>query len=498
MLKNIDLQKLLNLFVYDPSDPLVFSTTLFLFFFFIFLAIYYLLKSRSSRIYAVIIFSLFFYYKAAGFYFLLLVFTSVINYYAGNWIGNSQNQTKRKLVFIAALILNLGILAYFKYTNFFLQIVSDLHLGPARSLDIFLPIGISFFTFKALSYVIEIYFEITEPVKSFRDFSFFVVFFPNLLMGPIDRAAAFLPQVERENEVTQSMMGEALFLILCGLFKKVVIADYISLNFIDRVFEIPTRFTGVENLLAIYGYAIQIYCDFSGYTDMALGVALLMGFRLMDNFNRPFQASSVAEYWRRWHISLSTWLLDYLFKPLQMKLRNLRLFGSALALLITFVAVGLWHGPAWTFVLFGVLHSIFLIFSLFTQKYRKMFYDKVGLSGTRTLKFFQILFTFHLVVFSVVLFRASSFQLALDMYRQIFTYFHGEVFLQFVPSYMNVFGLMILGYLLHFTPKSWEFKTREMLTNTPLVAQALIFAIMIYVAAQVKSADLQPFLYFKY
>jgi len=495
----IDFQKVISLFIYDKTDPLLFGSSLFLFFFFFVLVVQRIFTNQKAmRIYSLLFFSLFFYYKAAGIYFLLLVFTSGFNYFLGKAIYESRTALAKKILFITTIIVNLGLLGYFKYTNFFLEIINDLTVSSFEPLKIFLPIGISFFTFKALSYVIEIYMEMMEPVKSFRDFSLFVFFFPNLLMGPIDRAPQFLQQIENDTALTKDDIGRALFLIMLGLIKKFAIADYIALNFNERVFNFPLRFTGVENLLAVYGSALQIYCDFSGYTDMALGVGLLLGFKLMDNFNRPFLANTVAEYWRRWHISLSTWLLDYLFKPLQISFRAMRSWGTALALFITFFAVGLWHGPNWTYIFFGIMHSFFLIFGMFTQKLRRNITDRLHLSGTKFHKVLQIIFVFHLLVFTAILFSAPSLQYALDMLSQIFTYFHPEVFPQFVGAYTTIFILMLLGYLFHFLPKTVEEKIQKSIIAMPLLLQAALFAVVIWVVVQFKSADMMPFIYFQF
>lgn len=495
----IDFGKLLSLFTYDKYDPLLFGSSLFLFFFFFVLLVQRLFSSQKAlRIYSLLFFSLFFYYKAAGIYLLLLVFSSVFNFYFGKLIFKSKTAALKKIFFVAALIVNLGLLGYFKYTNFFLQIISDLKLGTIEPLQIFLPIGISFFTFKALSYVIEIYLEMLEPVKSLRDFSLFIFFFPNVLMGPIDRASEFLPQIEEDNPITKEDVGRALFLISCGLIKKYAIADYISLNFNERVFGFPLRFTGVENLIAVYSAALQGYCDFSGYTDMALGVGLLLGYKLMDNFNRPFKAISVGDYWRRWHLSLSTWLLGYLFKPLQISFRSMRKWGTALAIFITFFAVGLWHGPNWTFIFFGVLHSVYLIFGMFTQSIRKKITDSIKITGTKFHNFIKVLFTFHLLVFTAILFHAPSLSYALDMIQQIFTYFHPEVFPQYVQAYTTVFLLIVFGYLVHFLPKSVEEKVQSIVINMPVVLQAVLFAVVIWIVVQFKSAEMMPFIYFQF
>lgn len=499
MFNNIDLNKLLSLFKYIPDDPLLFSTAEFLFFFFTFLVFYAAFsKSRNFRVYLIIVFSLFFYYKAAGLYFLLLVFSSLFNFYAGKFIQSSEGYLKKKMFLIASIIVNIGGLFYFKYTNFFIDIINHIKSSAISPLDIFLPVGISFFTFKSLSYVIDVYLEKMEAEKSFRDFLLYVSFFPNILAGPIDRAPEFLPQVKQDLQIPESYIGKGIFLIISGLFKKVVIADYIGVNFVDRIFEMPTRYTGVENLLAVYGYALKVYCDFSGYSDIAIGIALLMGFKLMENFNSPYQASSIAEFWRRWHISLSSWFLDYLFRPLQMKFRSLRTLGNASALIVTFLICGLWHGASYTFILWGALHGLMMAIALFTKKPRQKFYEKLGIGNSKVLHAFQVFITFHLIAVTWVLFGAANFSAAMDMFSQILYYFKGGVLPQFVQAYPVVLGLIIAGYILHFVPKSVELKAAELLTRTPLPAKAFILAVVIWIVAQAKSADLQPFIYFQF
>lgn len=495
----IELDRLLSLFQYEQYDPLVFGTSFFLFYFFAFLFVYRLLaKTRDLKIWTIIFFSVFFYYKAAGIYFFLLVFSAIFNFYIGNRIFVTKNELLRRITFHLAIVVNLGVLVYFKYTNFLLQILNDLNVGQFNPLSIFLPIGISFYTFKAMSYLIEIYMEMMEPIKSLRNFSLFIFFFPNVLMGPIDRASEFLPQLESDFSVSKTDISRAVFLIIAGLIKKHVIADYIGLNFIDRVFEIPLRFTCTENLIAMYGYSIQIYCDFSGYTDMALGIALLMGFKMRKNFNFPFLANSIMNYWQRWHMSLSSWLLDYLFKPLQMGLRNFRGLGNALAILITFTAVGLWHGANWNFVIFGLIHSFFIIFSITTKPLRTLFYEKLGLSGSKVVNVFQVIFTFHLLMFTGVFFRAADFETALNVFHQVFTFLKPEVFPQFLEAYTIIIFLIVLGYIGHFTPQKVIDKTVEILSRVPIVVHAVLLALVIWLVIQSKSADIQPFIYFQF
>jgi D-alanyl-lipoteichoic acid acyltransferase DltB (MBOAT superfamily) len=416
----------------------------------------------------------------------------------GKWIGSAKKGRGRHSLFLLSILFNIGLLIYFKYINFFIQIINDVSGSRIDPLNIFLPVGISFIIFKALSYVIEIYLENIEPVKSVRDFTLFIFYFPTLLLGPIERASNFLPQVEEDIKINKELIGTAVFLIVCGLLKKVVIADYIGINFVDRVFDSPKMFTGVENLIAAYAYALQLFTDFSGYTDMALGISLLLGYKLTDNFNAPFKATSIADFWRRWHITLSSWCLDYLFKPLQMKFRGMKVFGNALALFITFLAIGLWHGPSWTYLVFGAIHGFYLAFSVFTKKLRTKFYKRTGLTNAKWVSFFQWFFTFQLVVFAMIVFRAANLATAQEMLNQIFNFFHGEVFVQFIYGYKLTFGLIIGGYILHFLPEKLKDKTRSLVINAPLLGKVALLVVVIWIVIQFRFADLQPFLYFQF
>src|SRR5690606_30076326 len=212
-----------------------------------------------------------------------------------------------------SVIVNLGLLGYFKYMNFFIDSINTVSESYIEFQKIGLPVGISFFTFQSISYVIEIYRKEIKPTKNYIDYLFFISFFPQLVAGPIVRAKDFLSQIYTELKITKEDMNYGMLLIIGGLIKKVVISDYISSNFVDRVYDLPNAYTSFENLMASYGYAIQIYCDFSGYSDMAIGIALLLGFKLPTNFRTPYQSKSITEFWRRWHISLSTWLKDFLY-----------------------------------------------------------------------------------------------------------------------------------------------------------------------------------------
>ncbi len=495
----IDFSKISDIMLFDPRDPLLFGSSLFFFLFVALLLIYRLFaKSNNARVSILILFSMFIYYKASGIFLLLLILNAVANFYFGKGMGKSKTQGGKRVFLLLSLVFNLGLLVYFKYTNFFIQAIIDFNIGNLELLDIIMPLGISFYTFKSLSYILDIYLEMMEPTDSFRDYFLFVTFFPNILSGPIDRAAKFLPQVKKDYFLTDKDIAMALMLIMMGLVKKIMIADYISLNFVDRVFDEPVRFTGVENLLAVYGYALQLYCDFSGYSDIAIGIALLLGFKLMENFNYPFKAKSISDFWKRWHISLSSWLLDYVFRPLQIGLRNWRKAGNITALVITFVLVGFWHGASWAFLFWGLLHGFYMAVGLLVQGPKKKFYLKYKLNNSKILGAIQIFITFNLVAFSFIFFRANNFESAIDVVKQIIYFFKPEVFVQFVESFTPTFVLIFLGFFLHFLPSSLNDKIVTLLSKMNIFVQAIILTLIIWLVAQVQSADLQPFIYFQF
>ena len=495
----IDFSKISNLFLFNSNDPLLFGSSLFLFLFVVLLLINRLVaKSNNTRITILIFFSLFIYYKASGVFLLLLILNAIANFYFGKGMGNAKNQGGKRIFLILSLVFNLGLLAYFKYTNFFIQALIDFNISNLELLDIIMPLGISFYTFKSLSYILDIYLETMEPTDSFRDYFLFVTFFPNILSGPIDRAVKFLPQIKKEYFLSKNEIAMALMLIMVGLVKKIMIADYISLNFVDRVFDEPVRFTGVENLLAVYGYALQLYCDFSGYSDIAIGIGLLLGFKLMENFNYPFKAKSISDFWKRWHISLSSWLLDYVFRPLQIGLRDWRKVGNITALIITFVLVGFWHGASWAFLFWGLLHGIYMAIGLLVQGPKRKLYLKYGLNKSKIFGALQIFITFNLVAFSFVFFRANDFNSALDVFRQIVFFFKPAVFIQFVESFTPTFLLIFLGFFFHFLPSSFSDKSVILLSKMNIFVQAIILTLIIWLVTQVQSADLQPFIYFQF
>ncbi|NLT51161.1 MAG: MBOAT family protein [Ignavibacteria bacterium] len=475
---------------YNPFEPLIFNSGFFLFFFLVCLLFYqFLVGNKKARTFYLLCFSLFFYYKSSGIYLYLMIISAMIDFYAGRYITVSSSAIKRKLLLILSLTANLSILGYFKYTNFFIEQINTISGSQINALDLFLPVGISFFTFQSMSYTIDIYRNHLKPEEKFIDFLFYVSFFPQLVAGPIVRAADFLPQIPSEKKLIRQDIGKAFYLIILGLIKKAIIADYISVNFVDRIFELPARYTGLENLFAVYGYALQIFCDFSGYSDMAIGLAMLMGFRLTDNFNAPYKAASITEFWRRWHISLSTWLRDYLYISLGgNRCSKIKRYFN---LMVTMLLGGLWHGASWKFVFWGGIHGLFLVIE-------KYFNIPEKIAGNKMLRLAGIIITFHLVSFCWIFFRAESFSTAIEVLDQIFNYFHPEVLSQFAEGYTTVLILMVIGLFFHFTPEKIENKISTLFSKVNLFTLSLILTIVIWLVIQFKSADIQPFIYFQF
>lgn len=490
----IDWTKLADVLKYDPEQPMIFSSGLFLWLFLGFSLVYWILqKKTTARLLFVSLFSYYFYYKSSGFYFFLLGIVTVSDFFLAHWMSRTQKSWKRKLIVMLSLCINLGLLCYFKYTNFFYEMLAPLWHGHFEPLDIFLPVGISFFTFQSLSYTIDVYRKELQPLSNLLDYVFYVSFFPQLVAGPIVRARDFIPQIRKPLFVSSEMFGQGVFFIVSGLFKKAVISDYISVNFVERIFDNPGLYSGLENLFGVYGYALQIYCDFSGYSDMAIGIALLLGFRFPINFNSPYKSDSVTDFWHRWHISLSTWLRDYLYISLGGNRKGK--IRTYINLFLTMLLGGLWHGASWNFVVWGGLHGI----ALAAHKYlRSLLGRPKTYRSTGWRRFFAVILTFHFVCFCWIFFRNSTFEASATMIRQIFTAFHPELIGQLFSGYWKVFLLMGVGYLLHICPDRWQDACSRGMVRLPLAGQALVLILLIYVVMQVKSSDIQPFIYFQF
>ncbi|MCZ6806203.1 MAG: MBOAT family protein, partial [Deltaproteobacteria bacterium] len=386
-------------------------------------------------------------------------------------------------------------LGAFKYFNFASQATGDvLHLlfgitiEHPPFLDVLLPVGISFYTFQTLSYTIDIYRRKLEPTRNFFQFAVFVTYFPQLVAGPIVRASQLLPQLARKITLRDDQVTQGLFLIATGLVKKVVIADYLSVNLVDRVFDQPALYTGAEVVVALYGFTIQIYCDFSGYTDCARGSAKLMGLELPENFDRPYQSASPAEFWRRWHITLSTWLRDYLYFPLGgSRVGPVRAYWN---LWLTMFLIGIWHGASWTFVVYAILQSMAMVIHRFFYRRSGRTRDTVDAWHVHAFKVFWAL---QFVVFSRILFRATSLQNAVDVTARL-----GSGTYTVAQISVGVWAMLIVSLLAHYTPKRW-FESIEMrFMAMPASAQGLALACLGFALSFVATSEVVPYIYFQF
>ncbi|MDR0757098.1 MAG: MBOAT family protein [Tannerella sp.] len=505
-----DPERCADLFLYQPDSPMLFTTGQFFFLFIAFYAVFTTLRSNMrARIIYVTLFSLYFYYKTGGLWFMLLIFTATSDYLVGRCIASCAGSGARRRWLVAlSMCVNLGMLSAFKYAslmyNMFLTLLQSagklFHVAAweqtvCEPFDVFLPVGISFFTFQSMSYIIDIYRGRVAPLKRWVDYLFYISFFPGLVAGPIVRACDFIPQMYGKPALSREQMGEGLYLVICGMLKKCVISDYISVNFVDRIFDAPALYTGVENLLGVYGYALQIYCDFSGYSDMAIGIALWLGIRFRINFDSPYRSATVTEFWRRWHISLSTWLKDYLYVSLGGNRKGL--FRTYVNLFLTMLLGGLWHGASWRFMAWGAFHGIALAAHKWVMAHFGSF-RKTGKEMTPLRRVAGIILTFHLVCFGWIFFRADSVSAGCEVLKRIFTAFHPEALRPFVEGYPVVTLLLALGYVIHFLPARTDGAVRRLVTRSPLLLQALYLVIAVFVAVQFRSAGIVPFIYFQF
>jgi alginate O-acetyltransferase complex protein AlgI len=559
-LQHIDFREILHgIFFYDKASPLIFTRFFFWGFFAFVLAGYSLVyKNRNRSIRAGYLFaaSLFFYYKSSGFFFFILLFSTFTDFYIGKWIYASQKETIRKLLLTLSIVVNLLLLGYFKYSYFViesinkilgsnLQVVNHLAIWANEATgthfnvnQILLPVGISFFTFQTISYSVDVYRRQTEPVKNLVDFGFYVSFFPQLVAGPIVRASGFIKQIYEDYRLTNRDFGWAIFMILKGLIKKIFIGDYIAVNFVDRVFSEPVTYSGFENLMALIGYSLQVYVDFSGYTDIAIGVALLMGFRLPQNFNSPYKAKNVGEFWKRWHMSLSSWLKDYLYVPiggnrsgsvfsyaslaviliiivlLAGKIILLPIFAGIVLvifvlakfspgikknintninLMLTMLLGGLWHGASWQFIIWGGLNGVGLVVYKFWRKISPW-----ESKSNMLVNIWKIAVTFSFIPATRIFFRSESMRIANDMMRKIIYELNLSIIPQVLVAYKWVFLVMLFGFIIHWLKESWKEKITNWFIGTPLWLKVVISAIVVIFVYQSISSEMQPFIYFQF
>lgn len=538
MLQNFDWNAFFQQFLYDSKNPLLFNNGFFVYFFFFFILFFFLLRNHhKARRYLFCAFSLYFFYKASGWFVGLVIISAIVDFFLSNAIYRTKDKVNKKLLLVLSIVFNLGMLFYFKYTDFFIEISNSLFHTEFNPLNLILPIGISFYTFENLSYTIDVYRGEFKPAKKFSDYLLFLAFFPKLMMGPIVRAHDFVPQINQPYRITESEFTKGFYLIISGLIKKLIISDYITLNLVDYVFDNPSLYSGVENLMAVYGYAMVIYCDFSGYSEIAIGIALWLGFKIPPNFMSPYQSKNITEFWRRWHISLSTWLKDYLYIPLggnrKFSVASFIFVGSFLVgafmmcthlfglstlwasvitavlliiflipaiitkntmgiaanfnLLTTMLLGGFWHGASWNFIIWGAIHGIGLgihkIWMLITGK-RLAFMNK-----STAYKIVMGIFTFHFVCFGWVFFKAEDFETAMTMLHQIAYNFDWTLFKPFYDNYYAVVWMIVIAGALHLIPDNLADRVIAKMGGIPLVAYIVAFFVFLLVYGMFKSSE---------
>lgn len=554
-------ERFLKIFSLDVGDAttLVFTKLDFWMFFLLAMIVFsFLHKNKLVRSIYLTAISLFFFYKTSGLYVLLLGLSITVNYFMGRKIFIAPSDLRRKWIIAFSAIFNLLILGYFKYAYFFADSFNEMfgtdfelvnhfaqfgnNIFGANSfvLDIALPVGVSFFTFQNISYVVDIYRKEIKPVKNFFDYTFFVTFFPQLIMGPIVRARDFIPQISQPYSLTKDEFSWSIIQIVKGLVKKIVIADFLVVHFIDIIVQSPGAYPGFVSVLAMWAYSLHIYADFSGYTDIAIGLSRLMGFKLKPNFNSPYKATSVADFWRRWHKSLGSWLRDYLYIPLGgnrggtigsyiaivviftflifitqwyellyvyggltviyvigvFTIKDFKRFVHRdLNLLITMVVGGLWHGASENFVIWGAMNGAALII----YKYWKQisFYEN---KKNIAVHFWKIFITFNFITLTRIWFKLDEDGMPLVMLDQIWNHFNFTwgAFVTILTTYQAVFWIMLAGFIIHWLPDNVKSLYENLFKRMPLIVQALCVALIVFLLYQSISGEAPPFVYLSF
>lgn len=485
------LKNIADCLAFDPGAPLLFSSGTFWALFLIFMPLYGLLKKRFwQMVVFVLAFSFYFYYKCSGLFVLMLAGTSLVDWFLSRAIIKPGiSKTWRKACVALSLALSLGILAYFKYANFFLWNINAMVGGNFQPLDLILPVGISFYTFQSVSYIVDVYKGRVAPTQTWLEYAFFLAFFPALVAGPIVRADYFIPQIRQNRHATRDEVYLGLWLILLGVLKKAVIADYIA-QYNDLIFANPGGYSGFETLMGIIGYTMQIYCDFSGYSDMAIGIALIMGFKLAPNFNFPYKAQNLTDFWHRWHISLSTWLRDYIYIPLGGNRK-----GTARTYINNFATMligGLWHGAAWKFVFWGAMHGA----GLAVHKAGKPYMNRLGNSWW--LNALCWLTTMATVAALWVFFRADSFKDSITIISSVFSDFSLSYAPAFASARMLWLILMIIIVVAHAMPTKFWDNASQWFVKSPWIVKLIAFVIVVQLVIELKGEDVAPFIYFQF
>jgi D-alanyl-lipoteichoic acid acyltransferase DltB (MBOAT superfamily) len=472
----------------------IFPTIQFAVFFVVVFTMSWLLMPRPSAWKPFMLLASYTFYGYTDYRFVLLLFGStVFNQVMAELLYRAREGRPRNVLTAVAVGGNLAALGWFKYYNFFLDSVTALfakvHLhAPLPLLQVALPVGISFFTFQALSYVIDVQRRAIEPATPI-DFAVYLAFFPHLVAGPIVRASEFIPQLKGPRDPRQIPAARAFFLIMGGLIKKAVIADFLATRLVEDVFARPGNHSALQVLMGIYGYAVQIFCDFSAYSEMAIGIALLLGFRFPENFNAPYTAVSLQDFWRRWHMSLSRWLRDYLYIPL-----GGNRGGEAATyrnLMLTMLLGGLWHGAAWNFVVWGGIHGTGLAIERYLDGRRDL-YGHAPRADTVWRRVVGRVVTFHIVCLAWVFFRADGFGSALAVLGRLFSFAGGG----FVAG--NVLLLVIVGILIQYLPKDATGRLQRGFASLGVGAQAALLATCLVAVSTFGNQGVAAFIYFRF
>lgn len=495
---------------YSQDTPLIFTQWTFWAFFGILLLGYRLVEKHIYlRTVYLTLFSLFFYYKTSGAYFCLLILVTLVVYGFSILMDKIERKSVRKCLLAFSVLSSLSILFYLKYARFILDTLTSFFgteydvLNVAALLeneitgvntfivgDLLLPVGISFYTFQLISYAVDIYRKEVRVMYNFWDLMFYISFFPQLVAGPIVRAKEFFPQIRKPYNVTNQELWRAVLLIVLGMAKKTLFSDVMTTNYIDKIFSNPFQYSGIEILFAIYGYAIQIYFDFSGYSDIAIGLALILGFRLPQNFNTPYLATNISAFWRQWHISLSAWLKDYLYIPLGGNRKGtVKQYRN---ILITMTLGGLWHGASWKFLAWGVYHGVWLII-------HKLLLELKWFRKLPIPRFLSILLTFHLVCLSWVFFRAETMTDVFFMLESIISSPPSllEIF-RFAVTYQEYTALFLLSLFFVFVLSSYKDRIQRVFIGFPIVLKLILLYWVTILLLFAQNTSSIPFIYFQF
>jgi alginate O-acetyltransferase complex protein AlgI len=468
------------------------SLSFFIFFFIVFLACLALQKNNEQKKSLLLVISYYFYMTLDWRFSILLLALTLINYFAGMIISNSNKESTRRISVMIAVSLSLLILFYFKYFNFFIESFTELFtFGTSERetpiISVILPIGISFMTFQAITYPLDLYHKKLTHQASLKDFSLFMSFFPQLLSGPIVRASYFMPQLESNSGFNTKNTIEGLALIMRGLIKKILIADILALHIVDPAFAAPGAFSSAFLVIAIVAFSFQVYMDLSGYTDIALGVGRTLGYKLPINFNRPYLATSIANYWQRWHISMSSFFREYLYEAIS----SWTWCNIYAKLLIVFMAIGLWHGAGWNFILYGLIHGSLVGLEQYQKS--RMAEKNRPLKVYRGLNLLvRVLQIFAIVSFTRILFRGEDLQASLNFIDAIMFNSSTEFPLSFIAG-----CALSSAILLHFTVSDTQEKLTKLLHFLPSFVSGAVIATVIYVLTAIGS-DNVGFIYFQF